>query len=211
MISGLKGMMVTLRWLGKKNITASYPKEHLPVQDRFMGFPGLLWDETAEEPFCTGCMVCVRECPTQCMTAIMHDNPNAAEGTSHRRKIIETFEINLNRCILCGICVDVCNFDAIAMSHEHELASFARTGARADLGLLLEQGRKYQTEVSWAPKGAERNVASVVLAKRAAAVAAKAAEAAAAPKVDEAPPADAAPEGKPSAEIAAENTEGSAS
>ena len=211
MISGLKGMMVTLRWLGKKNITASYPKEHLPVQNRFMGFPGLLWDETAEEPFCTGCMVCVRECPTQCMTAIMHDNPNSAEGTSHRRKIIETFEINLNRCILCGICVDVCNFDAIAMSHEHELASFARTGARADLGLLLEQGRKYQAEVSWAPKGAERNVASVVLAKRAAAEAAKAAEAAAAPKVDEAPPADAAPEGKPSAEIAAENTEGSAS
>jgi formate hydrogenlyase subunit 6/NADH:ubiquinone oxidoreductase subunit I len=207
MISGLKGMMVTLRWLGKKNITANYPKEHLPVQDRFMGFPGLLWDETADEPFCTGCMVCVRECPTQCMTAVMHDNPRAVEGKSHRRKIIETFEINLNRCILCGICVDVCNFDAIAMSHEHELASFARTGARADLGLLLEQGRKYQVEMSWAPKGADRNVASVVLAKRAAAEAAKVAEAAAAPKVEEALPAAAAPEENP----AAENTEGSAS
>lgn len=193
MISGLKGMLVTLRWLGKKNVTANYPKEHLPVQERFMGFPGLLWDETAEEPFCTGCMVCVRECPTQCMTAIMHDNPNAVEGKSHRRKIIETFEINLNRCILCGICVDVCNFDAIAMSHEHELASFARTGARADLGLLLEQGRKYQMEVSWAPKGADRNVASVVLAKRAAAEAAKAAAAAAAAAADPEAPAEAAP------------------
>jgi formate hydrogenlyase subunit 6/NADH:ubiquinone oxidoreductase subunit I len=130
----------------------------------------------------------------------MHDNPKAAEGTSHRRKIIETFEINLNRCILCGICVDVCNFDAIAMSHEHELASFARTGARADLGLLLDLGRKFQEEVSWAPKGADRNVASVVLAKRAAAEAAKAAAAAAAPKVEETPVATEAPEEKPAAE-----------
>jgi NADH-quinone oxidoreductase subunit I len=194
MISGLKGMLVTLRWLGKKNITANYPKQHLPVQDRFMGFPGLLWDETADEPFCTGCMVCVRECPTQCMTAIMHDNPNAVEGKSHRRKIIETFEINLNRCILCGICVDVCNFDAIAMSHEHELASYARTGARANLDLLLEQGRKFQAEVGWQPAGADRNVASTVLAKRAAAEAAKAAAAAAAPKAEETP---AAEEAKP--------------
>lgn len=177
MISGLKGMLVTLRWLGKKNITANYPKQHLPVQERFMGFPALLWDKTADEPFCTGCMVCVRECPTQCMTAVMHDNPKAVEGTSHRRKIIETFEINLNRCILCGICVDVCNFDAIAMSHEHELASFARTGARADLNLLLDLGQKFQDEVAWIPKGADRNVASVVLAKRAAANAAKAAAA----------------------------------
>ena len=179
MIEGLKGLATTLRWLGKKPVTVHYPDEHLPVQDRYMGFPALLWDVTADEPFCTGCMVCVRECPTQCMTAVMHDNPKAAEGTSHRRKIIEIFEINLNRCILCGICVDVCNFDAIEMSHEHELASFARTGARADLGLLLDLGWKHQEKVNWQPKGADRNVASTVLAKKAAADAAKAAAAAA--------------------------------
>jgi formate hydrogenlyase subunit 6/NADH:ubiquinone oxidoreductase subunit I len=153
MIEGLKGLVTTLRWLGKKPVTVHYPDEHLPVQDRYMGFPALLWDVTADEPFCT--------------------------GTSHRRKIIETFEINLNRCILCGICVDVCNFDAIEMSHEHELASFARTGARADLDLLLDQGWKYQQKMDWQPKGVDRNVATTVLAKKAAADAAKAAAGAA--------------------------------
>lgn len=185
MIEGLKGMMVTLRWLGKKPVTAQYPDEHLPVQENYMGFPGLLWDETADEPFCTGCMVCVRECPTQCMTAVMHDNPKAAEGKSHRRKIIEHFEINLNRCIVCGICAEVCAFDAIEMTHEHELSSFARAGARADLDLLLQQGRQYQQEVNWKASAPEKNVAGVVLAKRAAAEKAKAAAAAAAPKKDE--------------------------
>ena len=169
MIAGIKGLATTLRWLFKKPVTAQYPDQHMPVQERYMGFPALLWDETADEPFCTGCMVCIRECPTQCMSAQMMDNPKFADGSSHRRKIIETFEINLNRCILCGICVDVCAFDAIEMSHEHELASFGRAGARADLDILIGEGRRYQAETSWLPLNAEKNVAGVALAKKAAA------------------------------------------
>ena len=167
MLSGLKGMYITLRWLFRKPVTAHYPKQHLPIQDRYMGFPALLWDQTADEPFCTGCMVCVRECPTLCMGAEMDDNPKYADGTSHRRKIIKTFEINLNRCILCGICVDVCAFDAIEMSHEHELASFSRNGARANLADLLFLGRKYQRETAWNPINPEKNVAAVALEKKA--------------------------------------------
>ena len=178
MIAGVRGMLTTLRWLFKRPVTAHYPDQHLPVQERYMGFPALLWDESAEEPFCTGCMVCVRECPTQCMSAEMMDNPKFTDGSSHRRKIIETFEINLNRCILCGICVDVCAFDAIEMSYEHELASYGRAGARADLGTLLDVGRHYQVEASWVPENADKNVAGVALAKKAAAAKAKAQDAA---------------------------------
>ena len=167
MLSGLQGMLITLRWLFRKPVTAHYPEQHLPIQDRYMGFPALLWDDTADEPFCTGCMVCVRECPTQCMAAVMHDNPKFVEGTSHRKKIIELFEINLNRCILCGICVDVCNLDAIEMSHEHELGSFARNGARANLADLLVLGEKYQIKTNWQATNPEKNVAAVALEKKA--------------------------------------------
>ena len=174
MISGLKGLFITISWLFRKPVTAHYPKQHLPVQQRFMGFPALLWDHSNGEPFCTGCMVCIRECPTQCMTAEMTDNTLHAEGKSHRRKIIDTFEINLNRCILCGICVDVCAFDAIEMSHEHELSSFTRNGARADLKALLDIGVQYQTETGWEATNPEKNVASVALSKKAAAAQARA-------------------------------------
>ena len=167
MLSGINGLLTTIRWLFRKPVTAHYPDQHLPVQDRYMGFPALLWDDTAEEPFCTGCMVCVRECPTQCMSAQMHDNPNSESGKSHRRKIIKEFEINLNRCILCGICVDVCSFDAIEMTHEHELSSFSRNGARSDLELLLSQGRKFMKDTNWNPLNPDKNVATVALAKRA--------------------------------------------
>lgn len=151
MINSLKALAVTLTTMGRQKVTAEYPKEHLPVDERYMGFPALLWDNQRDEPFCTGCMVCVRYCPTQCMKAEMHDNPKFASGDSHRRKIIEKFEINLNRCILCGICVDVCNFDAIEMSHEHELAGRGRNDRRMDLPGLLAMGKKYQAETGWKP------------------------------------------------------------
>ena len=185
MIGTFKGLLTTARWLLKRPVTAHYPEQHLPVQQRYMGFPALLMDDTADEPFCTGCMVCVRECPTQCMSAQMHDNPKFTDGTSHRRKIIQEFEINLNRCILCGICVDVCSFDAIEMSYEHELASYERTGSRADLTLLLELGRRYTDMSGWSPANAEKNVAGVALAKKAAATATAAAPAGDAASADE--------------------------
>ena len=104
-----------------------------------------------DEPFCTACMVCIRNCPTQCMSATMKDNPLQQEGKSHRRKIVDSFEINLNRCILCGICVNVCNFDAIVMSHEHELSTYERNGDRMDLPNLLEMGKQYQDDTAWIP------------------------------------------------------------
>ena len=159
MVGFLEGLKLTLRTARRRPVTAQYPEpeKRLPVQDRFMGFPALTWDYEVVEPYCTGCMVCVRNCPTQCMSAEMTDNPKAAEGTSSRRKIIDWFEINLGRCILCGICVDVCNFDAIEMSHEHELSKYERDGNRADLGRLLELGKEYQAEVNWKPTQPEKN------------------------------------------------------
>ena len=157
MLGSLKGLSVTLSTMLRRPVTAQYPdpNERLPIEERFMGFPALLWDYSNDEPYCTGCMVCVRECPTQCMSAEMADNPRFEEGESTRRKIIESFEINLGRCIVCGICVDVCNFDAIEMSHEHELGKFERDANRADLPRLLDMGKIWQREAGWSPAQAK--------------------------------------------------------
>ena len=163
MIYSIKGLWLTLvsTMHGLRSpVTRQYPAtgvlwkrkdEPTLVQPRFMGFPSLTWDGEVGEPFCTSCMVCIRGCPTQCMTATMKDNPLQQEGKSSRRKIVDSFEINLNRCILCGICVEVCNFDAIVMSHEHEMSTFQRNGDRVNLPVLLEIGAKFQRETGWVP------------------------------------------------------------
>ena len=159
MVGFLEGLLVTLKTALRKPVTLQYPepdKRH-QVALRYMGFPALLWDGDVPEPYCTGCMVCVRACPTQCMSAQMTDNPKFESDESRRRKIIETFEINLGRCILCGICVDVCNFDAIEMSHEHELSKYERNGNRVDLDMLLNMGRQYQADTGWRPTNPTKN------------------------------------------------------
>ena len=154
MLGSIKGMVVTLlsTMSGlRKPVTVQYPNQHLPIQPRYMGFPALTWDNEVGEPYCPACMVCIRDCPTQCMSAKMMDNPLHKEGKSPRRKMVETFEINLNRCILCGICVEVCNFDAIVMSHDHELSTYERNGDRVDLVQLLEMGKRHQKNTNWIP------------------------------------------------------------
>ena len=149
MFNSVKALGVSLSSFMRRRVTVDYPKVRIPLQDRFMGFPVLMDDANREEPFCTGCGVCIRYCPTQCMSGAMKDNPKFAEGDRHRRKIIDYFEINYGRCILCAICVDVCNFDAIEMSAQHEISDRLRDGNRVDLPGLLERGRKYQQAIGW--------------------------------------------------------------
>ncbi len=158
-IGFIQGLLITLRSALRSPVTAEYPspEKRMNLAERYMGFPALTWDSDVEEPYCTGCMVCIRECPTQCMSATMVDNLSHVAGKSNRRKIVGEFEINLGRCILCGICVDVCNFDAIEMSHEHELSKYERNGNRVDLSELLSMGIRYQNMIGWKPQQPKKN------------------------------------------------------
>ena len=165
MLEGLKGMAITFKETFKKPVTAQYPKEHMPIAPRFMGFPVLTFDFDTSEPFCVACMVCIRNCPTQCMTATMMDNPKFKDGTSPRRKMVESFTINYSRCIVCNICVEMCNFDAIAMSHEHEMSNPLRDGRRQDLPALLELGKTYQQASDWEPSTKKRGARVTAAAK----------------------------------------------
>jgi NADH-quinone oxidoreductase subunit I len=81
------------------------------------------------------------------MTVIMKDNPKHAAGESKRRKIIDSFFIDYGRCMRCNICVEVCNFEAIAMNNTwagHELSKFDRNELVLDLNELLSQHKKEQ-------------------------------------------------------------------
>ncbi len=52
-----------------------------------------------QAPTCTGCMVCSRNCPV--------------EAISGERRQAHT--IDINKCIRCGICMQVCNFNAVSV------------------------------------------------------------------------------------------------
>ena len=145
MLGVLKSMSTTFRTMMRKPVTIQYPTVHREIPERNQGIPLLLWDFDADEPFCTGCHACERACPVECMTVTMKDNPLHAEGKSKRRKSVDEFWINYARCMRCDICVEVCNFEAIAMNNTwagHELSRFDRNELVLDLSELLSQHKK---------------------------------------------------------------------
>ncbi len=141
MLGMLKSIAVTMRSALRKPVTVEYPTEKKKLPHRSRGLPILLYDFEVDEPFCTGCQVCARYCPSDCMTITMKDNPKYAEGTSKRRKIVDRFYIDYARCMRCDICVEVCNFDAIVMNNSWtgvELSRYDRQELVMDLPALLD-------------------------------------------------------------------------
>jgi NADH-quinone oxidoreductase subunit I len=73
------------------------------------------------EGSCTVCMLCVRECPDWCIHIEGHPEPldsgptgPGGRSTSRSRKLVlDRFAIDWSLCMYCGICVEVCPFDAL--------------------------------------------------------------------------------------------------
>jgi len=118
--SGLaKGLAVTLRTMTKKTVTQQYPDAQPELPPRTRGVIGLF------EENCTVCMLCARECPDWCIYIDSHKEtvPAAAPGGRERsRNVLDRFAIDFALCMYCGICIEVCPFDALFWSPEFEYA-----------------------------------------------------------------------------------------
>ena len=87
----------------------------------------------------------------------MMDNPKHAEGDSSRRKIVDYFDLNVADCIMCGLCVEYCNFDAIIMSDNFDASQYARPNLVFDLEELLEAGKEQEAKGRWSPPEAKKS------------------------------------------------------
>ena len=142
MLGIVKSIGTTVRAAFRKPVTVQYPTEKKVLPHRSRGFPVLLWDFEKDEPFCTGCQVCARYCPVDCITVTMKDNPKFAAGKSKRKKTVDSFYLDYARCMRCDICVEVCNFDAIVMNNTWkgvELSRYDRQDLVMDKNALLKQ------------------------------------------------------------------------
>ena len=157
MLGTFKSLVTTLKIAFRPPVTAEYPTTPAVLASRFMAHPVLTWDKEVVEPYCTGCLVCMRICPTDCIEVSMKDNPKHAESESTRRKIVDDFELNVADCIMCGLCVEYCNFDAIIMSDHFDASQFARPNLVLGLDELLEQGRGQEAKGRWSAPEAKKS------------------------------------------------------
>ncbi|MCF3963510.1 NuoI/complex I 23 kDa subunit family protein [Streptomyces fuscigenes] len=118
--SGLaKGLAVTLRTMTRKTVTEQYPEALPELPPRSRGVIGLF------EENCTVCMLCARECPDWCIYIDSHKEtvpPAAPGGRERSRNVLDRFAIDFALCMYCGICIEVCPFDALFWSPEFEYA-----------------------------------------------------------------------------------------
>jgi formate hydrogenlyase subunit 6/NADH:ubiquinone oxidoreductase subunit I len=116
------GMAVTFSHLLRKPVTIQYPDRTAePVvstlPERSRGFLEVDLD------LCTGCSLCMKQCPIDCIHVAMEKNPET------KVRSLTGFTIDIGKCMFCGICTEACKQNAIRHSHEFE-------GAMGDINRL---------------------------------------------------------------------------
>ena len=112
----------------QKPITEVYPFERVDVPPALRG--KLLWTPEG----CTGCMLCVKDCPADAIHLITLDK-------AAKRFVME---YHVDRCIYCGQCVQSCRFDCLTLQQDTwELAADSQSeftvwyGAPEDVATVM--------------------------------------------------------------------------
>ncbi len=115
------GMKVTLKHLFMRPITVNYPKVKEQPHPRARGVIAL------DQEACTVCMLCARSCPDWCIYIEGHKEekpPSKPGGRARARNELDRFDIDYALCMYCGICVEVCPFDALFWTPEYEYSEY---------------------------------------------------------------------------------------
>jgi len=92
----IKGLCVTLKWMFLPSITIQYPKEKKKMSPMFRGALAFLPD------VCISCDMCVRVCPSVCISLEAHRNPET------KRKDLSWYDIDFAKCNFCRLCEEIC-------------------------------------------------------------------------------------------------------
>ena len=123
-----KGMLVTLTNLVRKPVTIQYPEERVLQAPRFRGEEFVWYEER-----CTGCASCAKYCPLGIIKIVT--KPGGVQTPEGEKYQLEVFDIELARCMFCGLCVEACPYDALHLGSGFEQA----LPRRADLVISKEE------------------------------------------------------------------------
>lgn len=141
-----EGLTITVSHFFRRPITIQYPdRTKIPVIDmlpeRSHGFL------KADMSICTGCLICMQACPIQCIEIKIEkretspspltlspqgrgsnalpegENPAEAPKPAPAQRLITKFDIDIGKCMFCGLCTEPCPTNAIHFTKEFERAT----------------------------------------------------------------------------------------
>lgn len=113
-----EGMSITFSHLFRKPVTIQYPdKMERPLTEtlpeRFRGFLKV------DMEICTACLACMNDCPIDCILI----KTKKDETSPTKERVLTQFDIDLAKCMYCGLCTEPCPTGAIHFTREFERAT----------------------------------------------------------------------------------------
>lgn len=136
------GLFTTGKYLPRKSVTLQYPDERWPMPERSRGVVVLLSDPETGELNCNACQVCMKQCPIHAIYVEQIKDPET------KKRYPGKFTIDNTICCFCGICEEVCNFDAIKLTGKYEFSVFNKEELIYNKEKLQELGR----DVKYTPR-----------------------------------------------------------
>ena len=113
-------------------------EDSLPQHPRFRGEEFTWYEER-----CTGCASCAKYCPLGIIRIVTDPSGEAVqEGEKYG---IEVFDIDIGRCMFCGLCVEACPYDALHMGSGFEEGSYRRSELVIDVDRLRQAPKRPST------------------------------------------------------------------
>lgn len=112
--------------------------ERLPQHPRFRGE-----EFTWYEQRCTGCASCAKYCPLGIIRIVTSESgEQVQEGQKYH---LDVFDIDIGRCMFCGLCVEACPYDALHMGSGFEEGQYRRDSLVIEKDRLVAEPKRPST------------------------------------------------------------------
>ena len=136
------GLYVTFLHLFRKKFTVQYPEKRIEPDPSFRGKISLLFEPGSMRDICISCLQCMNICPVECI----HIIPSVREVDGKKKRFVGTFDVDLSKCLFCGLCEETCPESCIVLDPVYDYSSYSHDGLYLTVAGLKREATKEEFE-----------------------------------------------------------------